>query len=267
MREVPARGRVCNHDAMRVVRAGRDEETLAGEAARLRAAAFPVALTGAGISVESGIPDFRSPGGLWTVFRPEEYATLSAFRADPAKAWRLYRALGAALVGRLPNPGHAALARLEEAGLLRLVVTQNVDGLHQAAGSRRVIEMHGDHRRLQCLACGRLEPLDDAVLAAAGVPRCPSCGGPLKPNVVLFEEGVRGLEEVDAALSRCDLLLVVGTSARVYPAAALPPAVRARGGTILEFNLERTGLAADCLFLGPAGETLPRLADAVLNAP
>jgi len=250
---------------MRVVRLGRDEPGFAAEAARLRTASFPVALTGAGISVESGIPDFRSPGGLWTVFRPEEYATLSAFRADPAKAWRLYRALGAALLGRRPNPAHAALARLEDAGLLGQVVTQNIDGLHQTAGSRRVIEMHGDHRRLQCLACGRLEPFDEALLAAEGVPRCPACDAALKPNVVLFEEAVRGLGEIDAALARCDLLLVVGTSAQVHPAASLPPVVRKRGGTILEFNLERTGIAADCLFLGPAGETLPRFAAAVLG--
>jgi len=250
---------------VRTVRPGLDGDLLAEAAERLRAAAFPAALTGAGVSVESGIPDFRSPGGLWTVFPPEEYGTLSAFLEEPQKAWRLYRALGATILGKRPNPAHEALARLEAAGRLSLLVTQNVDGLHQAAGSRRVVEIHGDHRRLQCLACGRLEPLEESLIAGSGVPRCGGCGAPLKPNVVLFEEPVRGIAEVATALERCDLLLVAGTSAQVHPAAALPGLVRARGGAVFEFNLATAGLRPDVLFAGPAGETLPRFAAAALS--
>ncbi|HEY5997831.1 MAG TPA: NAD-dependent deacylase [bacterium] len=242
---------------------------LAAAATRLRAARFAVALTGAGISVESGIPDFRSPGGLWSVFRPEEYATIEAFRRDPAKAWRLYRALGETLAGREPNDAHRALAALEEAGLLRLVITQNIDGLHQAAGSRAVIEMHGDHRRLQCPRCGHLEDVRPERFAEP-VPACPACAAPLKPNVVLFGEPVRDLDLIEAAVARCDLLLVVGTSAQVYPAAGIPAAVRARGGVVIEFNREETPLTAGVVpaglhFRGPAGHTLARFARAALG--
>jgi NAD-dependent deacetylase len=246
-----------------------DERALAEAAALLRAAHYAVALTGAGVSVESGIPDFRSPGGLWSVFGPEEYATIGVFRADPAKAWRLYRALGEALAGREPNPAHRALAALERAGLLRLLVTQNIDGLHQAAGSRNVIEIHGDHRRLQCVRCGHREPARPERLVE-GVPVCPDCGAPLKPNVVLFGEPVRDLDAVEEAAGRCDLLLVVGTSAQVYPAAALPSLVQAGGGAVIEFNVEETALSAalhprDVFIRGPAGATLPRFAEAALG--
>lgn len=249
-------------------RPGIEEPQLAEAAARLRAAHYVVALTGAGISVESGIPDFRSPGGLWSVFRPEEYATIEVFRANPEKAWRLYRALGETLVGREPNPAHVALAALEQAGLLRLVVTQNIDGLHQAAGSRNVVEIHGDHRRLQCVRCGHLEEARPERLAER-VPACPGCSAPLKPNVVLFGEAVRDLDAIEQAARRCDLLLVVGTSAQVYPAAAIPSLVRAGGGAIIEFNVEKTALTAarhprDFFFRGPAGTTLPQFAQAAI---
>ena len=251
--------------------AGGDDELLAEAVRALRGASFAVALTGAGISVESGIPDFRSPGGLWSVFDPGEYATLTTFRSRPDKAWRLYRALGRALEGKRPNPAHEALAALEAAGRLKLVVTQNVDGLHQAAGSRRVIEIHGDHQHLQCLACGHLEALPEALYADEGeVPLCPRCGSPLKPNVVLFEEAVRGLDEIEAAIRRCDLLLVVGTSGLVWPAAGLPAMVKRQGGLIIEFNLAATDLTegglVDYLIEGEAGTTLARFVAAALAA-
>lgn len=254
---------------MRTIIPGVEERHLAEAARRLRAARHPAALTGAGISVASGIPDFRSPGGLWSIFPPEEYATLGAFRRDPGKAWRLYRTLGETLRGKHPNPAHTALARLEAVGRLRLIVTQNIDGLHQAAGSQAVIEIHGDHGRLQCVECGHLEAVREERIAGTTVPRCPSCGAALKPNVVLFGEPVRGLERIEPALERCDLLLVAGTSALVHPAAALPALVHARGGLVLEFNLEETALSwsgvTDFLFLGPASVTLPLLVDAVLR--
>jgi NAD-dependent deacetylase len=253
---------------MKIVREGRDGETLAEAVRALCNSSFAAALTGAGISVESGIPDFRSPGGLWSVFDPKEYATLATFRNHPEKAWRLYRALGRTLEGKRPNPAHEALAALEAEGLLRLVVTQNVDGLHQAAGSRRVLEIHGDHQHLQCLACGHLEEATEVHFASGNVPGCPRCGHLLKPNVVLFEEPVRGLEEIEAAMRRCDLLLVVGTSGLVWPAAGLPGMVKRRGGRVIEFNLGTTDLSesgtVDYLFAGAAGTTLTRFAAAAL---
>ncbi len=222
-----------------------------------------VALTGAGISVESGIPDFRSPDGLWSRFDPLEYATLSCFLSRPDRAWRLYRELGRTLVGRRPNPAHLALAELERRGLLSAVVTQNVDGLHQAAGSRRVLELHGEHSHLQCLGCGGLQPIMETHLADGPPPRCEPCGLPLKPNVVLFEEAVRGLDEAQALADACRLLLAVGTSAEVAPASLLPDRVLGRGGSVLVFDLIPTRLGRGglgprgALIRGPVGTTLP----------
>ncbi|MHC5037836.1 MAG: SIR2 family NAD-dependent protein deacylase, partial [Planctomycetota bacterium] len=189
---------------------GADPVLLEEAASIHRAAKKVVAFSGAGISVESGIPDFRSPGGLWTRFPPDEYATLDAFIHEPAKAWQVFRAIGETIAKAEPNPAHKALARLEEAGKLAGVITQNIDGLHQGAGSREVIEVHGDHQRLQCIDCGALTPLPEDLLEGDIVPVCSRCERPLKPNVVLFGEAVRGLEEIARMLSGCDLLLVVG---------------------------------------------------------
>ncbi|MHC4598064.1 MAG: SIR2 family NAD-dependent protein deacylase [Planctomycetota bacterium] len=240
-----------------------------------------VAFSGAGISVESGIPDFRSPGGLWTRYPPEEYATIDAFLDNPEKVWGLFREMGKTIAPARPNPAHLALARLEEAGRLASVITQNIDGLHRKGGSRNVIELHGEHESLHCIACGETAPFPEDLLDADATPRCPRCDHPLKPNVVLFGEGVRGLEETAKQLTGCDLLLVLGTSAQVYPAAGIPAAVKGEGGTIFEFNLETTPLThgeafgllwgahatglADYFFQGPVGETLPVLVDRVLG--
>lgn len=258
---------------MKIITTGRDNRNLAEAVALLKTAAWPAALTGAGISVGSGIPDFRSPGGLWSVFSPEEYATIEVFHRHPAKAWELYRALGKTLLGKKPNPAHRALAKLEQHGWLNGIVTQNIDNLHQQAGSRRVFEIHGDHQHLQCLQCEHLQPIEPAHYQAAVVPRCQQCGFPLKPNVVLFGEAVRDLEAIHAFIAACDLLLVIGTSAQVYPAAALPAIVRNNGGRIFEFNREPTlspedhGITqhpGDFLFQGDVGLTLPMLAEACL---
>lgn len=232
----------------------------------LHAAHKAVALTGAGISVGSGIPDFRSPGGLWTVFSPEEYATIEIFHRRPAKAWELFRALGKVLLGKQPNAAHRALAQLEQIGLLQGIVTQNIDNLHQQAGSSRVFEIHGDHQHLHCLHCHNKIPVIPDHYQTVGVPLCADCGFPLKPNVVLFGEAVRDLEAIHAFIADCDLLLVIGTSAQVYPAAALPSVVRQNGGRIFEFNREgalgapfRSG---DLFFQGDVVHTLPKLAKA-----
>jgi len=227
----------------------------------------PVALTGAGISVESGIPDFRSPGGLWSILQPDEYATIDVFRENPDKAWRLYRALGEGLIDKSPGPAHNALARLEEAGRLEALITQNIDGLHSRAGSRRVLEVHGEHQNLHCLSCGFLRPFTAQDLQPGPVPRCPGCGAPLKPNIVLFGELVREMPAIEETLRRCDLLLVIGTSAQVYPVASFPHEIIRRGGLIYEFNTEETPLThmADFFFEGKAGQTVPALVDAVLD--
>jgi NAD-dependent deacetylase len=247
-----------------------EDDAITRAADALARAERVAALTGAGISTESGIPDFRSAGGLWAIFDPGEYATLSCFLREPEKAWRMYRALAASLVGRRPNAGHVALARLEEAGRLQGIVTQNIDGLHQAAGSRHVMELHGEARNLQCLACGRLEPARVAHLTPGPAPHCEDCGAFLKPNVVLFEEAVRDLDRAGELVRECDLLLVIGTSTEVGPAGALPARVRAGGGSILEFNLEPTALTASGLgrsgafVAGRVGTTLPLVVDRAL---
>jgi len=260
---------------VKVIVPGSDEGHLAEAVARLRARSTVAVLTGAGISVESGIPDFRSPGGLWTRFSPEEYATLDVFKRDPAKAWKLYRALGRSIEGVEPNAAHRALARLESAGSVAMVVTQNVDGLHQAAGSRKVIEMHGDHQHVQCVRCGWLGPVAPSHLVGDEVPLCAECSHPVKPNVVLFGEAVRGMGEISRCLDQCELLLVVGTSAQVYPAAGLPAQIESRGGLIYEFNVEETALTrgsvfggsaqTDFFFRGKATITLPLLVDLFLE--
>lgn len=246
---------------MRIAQRG-DQAGLAEAAVALRAASKVVALTGAGISVASGIPDFRSPGGLWTVFSPEEYATIEVFERNPAKAWELFRALGKALVGKKPNAAHSALAELEARGLLAGIVTQNIDNLHQQAGSRRVFEIHGDHQHLQCLRCDSLAPVTADIYQSSTLPLCEHCGAPLKPNVVLFGETVRDLEAIHAFVADCDLLLVIGTSAQVYPAAGLPTLVRQNGGRIVECNHEsvlRLSGRDDFFLAGAAEQTLPQL--------
>ena len=253
---------------MRVITGKESEDALREACSCLHEAEKVVALTGAGASVGSGIPDFRSEGGLWSVYEPGEYATLDVFYQNPAKAWELYRALGNVLLGKQANPAHHVLAELESQKILAGIVTQNVDNLHQQAGSKTVLEIHGDHQHLQCLQCGFLEPVRDEHYGASDVPLCPDCRFPLKPNVVLFGEAVRKLDEIDKLMTGCDLLLVIGTSAQVYPAAGLPHGVKREGGTIFEFNCEPalgydkfTGISSmtDYFFLGEAEETLPML--------
>ncbi|GAB6191432.1 SIR2 family NAD-dependent protein deacylase [Desulfocastanea catecholica] len=235
-------------------------------------AACPAALTGAGISVNSGIADFRSPGGVWTIFSPDEYATLDVFHKNPEKAWKLYRTLGKGLLGKKPNQAHKVLAELEEKGLLQGLVTQNVDNLHQAAGSKNVLEIHGDHQHLQCLQCHTIIQVTESHYTMKDIPMCARCHFPLKPNVVLFGEVVRNLEEIEELMVNCDLLLVIGTSAKVYPAAGLPMLVKERGGLIYEFNREqalsfpgytKTTPVADYFFEGDLTSTLPLFGQSV----
>jgi NAD-dependent deacetylase len=197
-----------------------------------------VALTGAGISVPSGIPDFRSPGsGLWENVDPMEVAHIDAFRRDPVGFWSFYGQRFAALEGKRPNGAHRALAELERRGRLDAVITQNIDGLHAAAGSADVIEVHGSIASASCLACGARHPLAETRARLAvdpdGVPRC-DCGKPLKPDVVLFGELLPEAEMARAQqlAVRTDLLLCVGSSLEVWPVAELPELTLRAGGEV-----------------------------------
>ena len=238
-------------------------------------AKYPIALTGAGISVASGIPDFRSPGGLWSVFNPEEYATLEVFLRNPDKAWQLYRELGLVLLDKLPGKAHTSLVELERDGLLKTVITQNVDRLHQKAGSRQVIEIHGEHQHLHCLQCRNRLPVCESHYLGNGRVDCPKCGFPLKPCIVLFGEDVREYDRIVAIASKADFLLVIGTSAQVYPAADIPSLVKRNNGLVYEFNQQhvlahqRSGhgnRGADCCFKGDVEMMLPWFVSLVLSS-
>jgi NAD-dependent deacetylase len=217
----------------------REEAAVRHLAALVRDADSVVALTGAGISVPSGIPDFRSPGsGLWEKVDPMEVAHIDAFRRDPESFWRFYSERFAALSDKVPNDAHRALARLEAQGMLDAVITQNVDTLHRRAGTNELIEVHGSIERCSCLACGAEVPLAAArALAAAdprGVPRCERCGAPLKPGVVLFGEllPAAAMSTAQALCERADVLLCVGSSLEVFPVAELPLETHRAGGRL-----------------------------------
>jgi NAD-dependent deacetylase len=231
----------------------------------LRAAGRVAVLTGAGVSAESGVPTFRDAGGLWEGQRVEDVATPSAFARNPEVVWRFYNARRAALRTIRPNPGHHALAALEgRLGPDRFtLITQNVDGLHRAAGSKHVLEVHGSLARVRCTGCGAVE--DRADEALDDLPHCGACAALLRPDVVWFEEmlpeDVWGQAVAAASLCRC--FLVVGTSAVVYPAAGLIGMARARGCPVVEVNLKPTAVShrVDVGLYGPSGEILPRLVE------
>jgi NAD-dependent protein deacetylase/lipoamidase len=233
-------------------------------AALVRAEQPCVVLTGAGISTESGIPDFRSATGIWAQYDPMEYASIDAFVADPAKVWEFYGMRLAALAEAEPNAGHRALAELEERGWVDAVVTQNVDGLHTRAGSRDVVEMHGSVRTASCTVCGRAVPAAEA-LAGLPVPSCRDCGHVLKPDVVLFGELLpqAAIERATRLAGEARLLLVVGSSLEVFPVAGLPLETLGAGGKVAIVNRSETQLdweAALRIDAG-AGETLSALAE------
>jgi NAD-dependent deacetylase len=195
-----------------------------------------VVLTGAGVSTESGIPDFRSPTGLWAAFDPLEYASLPAFRADPRKVWRFYKPRIAMLTEAEPNAAHRALAALEQAGLVEAVVTQNIDVLHERAGSRDVIEVHGSIRTASCPRCGASYERERviAMLEEAEAPECTECGAVLKPDVVFFGEllPVEAIERASELARGASLLLVVGSALEVHPVAGLPEETLGAGGRL-----------------------------------
>jgi NAD-dependent deacetylase len=233
----------------------------------LRGARRVMAMTGAGVSAESGVPTFRqAQTGLWARFRPEDLATPEAFQSDPRRVWEWYAWRRGLLAGVEPNAGHGALAALERRVPVFNLVTQNVDGLHQRAGSRAVLELHGNIARTKCFAEGVVV---DAWSETGEVPpRCPRCGGLLRPDVVWFGESLpEGVfEEAARAASACDVFLCVGTSSVVHPAAELPRwAVREGGAMLVEVNPEPTPLSgeAQVVLRGKAGEVLPALVAAL----
>jgi NAD-dependent deacetylase len=202
----------------------------------IRESRCTVALTGAGISVPSGIPDFRTPGtGIWENVDPMEVAHIDAFRRDPERFWKFYRPRFETLEEKKPNPAHAALAELEAGGLLDAVVTQNIDRLHRKAGSKRLIEVHGSIDTSSCTDCEQSYPLEQVEgLFTNGVAHCASCSGLVKPDVVLFGEFLpaEAMHEAQTLAERCDLLLCVGSSLEVYPVAGLPQIALASGGKL-----------------------------------
>jgi len=241
----------------------------------LARSSYVIALTGAGMSVESGIPPFRGPGGLWTKYGEPPMNGFERFLADPKRAWeeRLnpsgpMRELWKALAAAAPNAGHHALAELERMGTLKALITQNVDDLHRQAGSGRVLEIHGNATLVRCLECvARFErtAVDTSVLP----PSCPTCGGLLKSDTVSFGEPIPPdvLVACGEESRRADCVIVAGTSATVYPAAGFALDVRDRGGVLIEVNPYETEISALCQvsLREPSAEALPRIVTALLD--
>jgi NAD-dependent deacetylase len=224
-----------------------------------------VVLTGAGVSTESGIPDFRSATGLWARYDPMEYATIAAFHRDPVKVWDFYAKRLDVLSAARPNAAHHALAELERRGLVRAVITQNIDRLHELAGSQELVEVHGSVRTSSCPACGERIPFDEVlrILESEPAPPCPACGEILKPDVVMFGEAMPEPETSRSfELAReAALLLVVGSSLEVHPVASLPQETLDAGGAVAIVNRGGTPYdrAAVLTIDAAAGETLQAL--------
>jgi len=224
-----------------------------------------LALTGAGISVESGIPDFRSPGGLWERYDIMEYASISAFQRHPEKVWTMLGEMYHTIADARPNPAHIGLGRLEEMGHLHTVITQNIDNLHQEGGNKNVIEYHGNFKTLSCLACGSGYRMED--VCSQMPPKC-RCRQVLKPDVIFFGESIppEALTDSYELAAACTALLVIGTSAEVMPANTIPGVAKQAGASIIEINLQRTHLTdsvTDLFLPGKAGEVVPQLVAAV----
>lgn len=221
-----------------------------------------VALTGAGMSVESGIAPFRGKGGLWEKYDPEEYGHISTFKANPGKAWIMLSEMQKEITKAKPHLGHISLAKLERMGFLSSIITQNVDGLHYEAGNKNIIEFHGNIRWVVCIECGKRVKCTEISLEKLP-PRC-GCNGVFKPDGIFFGEAIpyKALIKSDQEAKSCDVMLVIGTSAVVYPAASMPEIAKSSGATIIEINIEATGFTgkiSDYFIRGKAGEILPKI--------
>lgn len=233
----------------------------------LQNANYTVALTGAGISTPSGIPDFRSStNGLWHKYNPMQVASLSAFRTRPEKFFDWFQPLAQLIVDAEPNPAHLALTRLQDLGILKTIITQNIDGLHHRAGSRSIYEIHGTLNSLTCVQCYHQYPSSEFIqpyLEAGVIPRCTRCGGLLKPDVILFEEQLprEVWRKAEEEIRKCDLMIVVGSSLEVNPVAQLPYKVVAQGGKLVIVNKQHTYMnsRADVVFSKDAAEVLPMI--------
>ncbi len=224
------------------------------------------ALTGAGISTESGIPDFRGPAGLWKRVDPS-VATIDYFLANPDKYWEFHLGLVNSAMAARPNAAHIALAELESIGRLDCIITQNIDGLHQRAGNRNVIELHGTLATDTCMGCGKRyswEGVKKMIEGGGLPPRCPACGSIIRPDVVLFNEqlSAEALNMAFKCSRECDLMLVLGSSLAVTPAAYLPETAKSYGAKVAIVNMEPTEMdyIADVIVLGKLGEVLPKIA-------
>jgi NAD-dependent deacetylase len=247
----------------------RPDDRLEALATLLREARHALVLTGAGVSTESGLPDYRGSQGLWGTRRFEELAHIDLWRREPEEFWGFYGQRLSQLGDAKPNAGHAAIAELERLGVVQRVLTQNVDGLHRAAGSRDPLELHGTLAEVECLACGfrgSRELAASQLAAGAPVPLCPTCGRNLKPAVVLFGEMLPpSLQDAHAELARCDLIICCGSSLQVYPVAAIPERVLAHGGVVAVVNIGPTGAdhEATVRIEAKTGEALPALVELV----
>jgi NAD-dependent deacetylase len=230
---------------------------------------YVVAFTGAGISVDSGIPAFRGGQGLWEKYDPMEYAEIRAFYRNPEKVWIMLREMSEVIFESKPSPAHLALGVLERKGILKAVITQNVDGLHQEAGNTNVIEYHGNHRWLVCPSCSKRIPLAREVVSIRPYPKCEKCDTVLKPDVVFFGEGIPMVAAVSAneEADLCNTLLIIGTSGVVYPAAEIPFTAKSKGATIIEINVEDTPFTSsitDYFLKGTASEILPKILEYIV---
>jgi NAD-dependent deacetylase len=230
-------------------------------------AEYAVAFTGAGISVPSGIPDFRSPGGLWSRFDPMQVATAEALASNPKGVWEFLLETVEMLETAAPNPAHEALAEMERIGRIKGVITQNIDNLHQRAGSREVVEYHGNFQRFYCMRCRRDAGYEEVRRRASrdAIPlQCTECGGMIRPDVVFFGESIPSRAQTRSweHIGRADLIIIAGTSGEVAPANMLPHQVKRSGGKVIEINLGSTGYSdiSDVRFDAPVQEVLPRLA-------
>ncbi len=226
---------------------------------------YLIALTGAGVSSESGIPTFRGKNGLWKQYKADELATPEAFKKNPKLVWQWYSWRISIVLSAKPNPAHYSLAYLEKIGILKALITQNVDDLHERAGSKNVIKLHGDILTVKCPSCG----YEHRIWKPPQIipPKCPRCRSIMRPGVVWFGERIPP-DIIDKALSeaeKADVILVIGTSGVVMPAGAIPEIVKRNGGKVIEINIERTAISpiADIFIKGKAGEVLPKIVEEI----